>query len=42
MYVGHMDGIQLKANKMWDRLGNIEAEVREQSTLIRGVQVKVA
>lgn len=35
VYVGLLDIIQLRANKMWDRLGSLETEVSEQFTLIQ-------
>lgn len=35
MYVGRVDGIQLRANEMLDRLGGLGIEVWDQSTLIK-------
>lgn len=42
MYIDRVDDIQLRAIETWDYLGNIETQVREQSTMIRGLQVELA
>lgn len=37
MYVGQVDGIQLRVNETWDRIRSMEAEARKQGNMMRAV-----